>query len=135
MEFDIENQLFTEVATTLRTKYDGIYVTGVETYQPKRFPCAWFMERWASGNDRYLTNELDIPYFNLTYEAQVFSNKTSGAKQETKNIMNDIVKLMAKRGFRLMSNESVVNINDTSINRRVARFRAVVDKGGKVYRR
>ena len=73
-------------------------------------------------------------YSVLMYEVNVYSNKTGGKKSECRSIMADIDKMMYARNFTRISMSPVPNMENASIYRLVARYRAETD-GTTIFRR
>lgn len=71
----------------------------------------------------------------VSYEVNVYSNKTDGKKQEAKQIMSDVDDAMEEIGFTRNFCSSVPNLADSTIYRITARYTAVVGKDEKIYRR
>lgn len=129
----IENELFTEIATSLRNKFDGIYVTGEYVKAPAKFPHVSIVE-----SDNYITTaHLDSAdkekYATVMYEVNVYSNKTSGKKTECKSIMAVIDEMMYGMNFKRIAMTPVPNLEDATIYRLTARYRAETD-GTHIYR-
>jgi hypothetical protein len=71
----------------------------------------------------------------LMYEVNVYSNKTKGKKTECKEIISLIDKEMTLVGFTRIMLQPIPNMDDATIYRMTARYRAVVSKGKKIFRR
>ena len=128
---DAENELFTTVATALREQFPGIFVTGDTTAAPSKFPCVFFEETDHYSDQGSMDTGDDERVVNLTYRADVFSNKTSGGKSEAKTIENAIWEILYQHNFTRFSNTP---INDMEkIHHRVATYRVKWD-GNCFYR-
>lgn len=131
---DIENELFTKIAEELRKQFDGIYITGEYLRNPPQFPHVSIEEA-----DNYLEEDtLDTSetekFRRVMYEANVYSNKTSGKKAEAKSIINVVDKIMYSMNFVRTSRTPVPNLENATIYRITARYEAVTD-GNLIYRR
>ena len=130
---DIENELYTKVATALRSHYANISIFGEDARVPSSFPCVSFVEA-----DNY-TNIASVDsageqYANVMYEVNVYSNNQSGKKTECKAILGIIDSIMLHYGFtRSMKNP--ITMDDATICRISARYTGVVSSTQKIYRR
>lgn len=131
---DIENELFTKVATALRAQFPGIYVTGEYTRVPPRFPCVMFMEADNTPYRRSQTQDDMENHAAVLYEVDVFSNKTTGRKAECRAIIKVIDEIMMGLGFNRPFLNPIPNV-DESIYRITGRYAAVVSKDEVIFRR
>lgn len=131
---DIENAVFTEVATALRAKFQGITVESVTTYSPSKFPCVCIEEtdnysllstRDTASNEKHAT---------VVYEVNVYSNKANGKKTEVKTILAAVDDVMNGLGFT-RTTKTPINLDDATKYRVFARYRAVVSTNKTIYRR
>lgn len=109
---DVENELFTIVATELRSQFEGIYVTGEAVDAPSQFPCVVFYE-----DDNYISQEdmdssWDEKYAVLRYRVDIYSNKTNGRKSEVKAIRAAIEPLLYRRNFTRFSSTPINDMGD-----------------------
>lgn len=132
---DIENEIFSIVAETVRAEYPDVYITGEYVKSPPSFPCVTIME---SDNQIY-RNTRDTSsnenHAQILYEVNVYSNKTSGKKSECKSILAIINDKLTSIGFTRTLLTPVPNELDATIYRMTARYRAVVGKDKVIYRR
>ena len=130
---DIESQVFTPIAQAIRAGYAGAFVTGEYVKAPSNFPHVSIVE-----SDNYMsighrdTSDAER-YSTVMYEINVYSNKTSGKKSEAKAIMGLIDHMMYARNFTRLSLTPVPNMEDATIYRLTARYRAETD-GTNLYR-
>lgn len=132
---DIENELFTKVATALRAEYPKIFVTGEYVKAPPSFPCVMFVEM---DNTPYRRTQTDVDMENhvtIMYEVDVFSNKTKGKKAECKAIVKIVDDIMLSLGFDRPFLNPIPNQDDATIYRMKGRYIAVVSKDNVIYRR
>ncbi len=131
---DIENAVFTEVATALRESFPTISVESITTYSPSSFPCVCIEEsdnysllttRDTSSNDNHAV---------VVFEVNVYSNKATGKKTEAKNILGTVDDVMNGLGFTRLT-KNPINLDDATKYRIFARYRAVVSKNNTIYRR
>lgn len=130
---DIENSLFSEVANVLRMKFPGIYVTGEESAVEARFPCCSFLEYDNADSERHMDSGPNH-FGDIYYEVNAYSNKTSGKKAEAKAIVSAVAEVLTRYGFT-MTSKTYMNMNEASVGRCVARFKATVDSNEVIYRR
>lgn len=125
---DCEFELFTIVATALRTSFPGVYVTGEYVRTPAKFPCVSIEERdnnvWRNGrsNDNYEN------YSAVMYEINVYSNKQTGKKAESKAIMEAADTVMKNLGFTRTMLSPTPNLADATIYRLTGRYSGIVHK-------
>ena len=132
---ELESPLFTEIATALRSAYPGITVYGEYVPAPAAFPSVSIVEM---DNTTFLptwSNRTMEQYALVMYEVNVYSNLSVGKKAETKAIMGTIDGLFQQYGFERMFCQPIQNMNDATIYRMTARYRAVVSDDLTVYRR
>jgi hypothetical protein len=131
---DIENEVFTKIASELRSQFTGINVYGEDVRSPSQFPCVSVVEA-----DNYTVKSTQDSgsnenHANLMYEVNVYSNKTSGKKTECKEILSVIDDILLGLGFtRTMKNP--VSMDDATIYRMVTRYTAIVSTNQTIYRR
>lgn len=130
---DIENQIYTPIAKALRNKFSGIIVSGEYINAPPDFPYVSIVEQ-----DNYTTQaHMDsgsVEFSTLMYEVNVYSNKSFGKKAACREIITFIDNLMYSKNFRRISLSPVPNMENATIYRLVARYKAETD-GTNLYRR
>lgn len=131
----IESELFTLIANALRDAYSGIYVTDEYVSQPTRFPTASIVEM----DNTVLTSTIDSGsienFVEVMYQVDVYSNLNKGKKAQAKAIIAAIDDLFQEHGFVRSFLNPIQNMNEPTIYRMTARYRAVVSKDHLVYRR
>ena len=132
---ELENFLFTEIATALRSAYSGIFVTGEYVPSPASFPAVSIVEMDNSTYRPAWSNSYAEGYALVMYEVNVYSNLTKGKKAEAKAIMATIDGLIQPYGFERIFCQPIQNMNDATIYRITARYRAVVSDDLTIYRR
>ena len=129
---DLENEVYTKVATALRSTFTGINVSGDVELTASKFPTVFFYQSDDSTYERLTTAESEKSQ--VVFTAEVYSNSKSGKKTQAKKIMNTIDSVMfGLNGVRL-SKLPVPNRENTSIYRLVSRYRIIAD-GNFFYRR
>lgn len=129
---DVENLIFTKVATSLRTEFTGIFVSGENVAAPSTFPAATIVEMDNSVYEQSIDSSATENHVTVMYQAEAYSNKTSGRKAEAKKILANIDTTMETLGFVRIT-KSPMNNTDSSIYRMVARYRAVIGKDNDNY--
>ena len=132
---DIENDVFSEVAKKVREKFSNIFVTGEYVKSPSSFPCVSLVEIDNATFRNSQTTESQENHVAVSYEVNVYSNKTKGKKAECKEIIAFIDEVLMSLNFTRIMLEPVPNQNDATIYRMLGRYRAVVGKNSIIYRR
>lgn len=129
---NIENELYTKVATAVRSQYPSVNILSVDARMPSAFPCVSFVEAdnytalntFDSGGEKYAT---------VMYEVNIYSNKVNNQKSECKSILGIIDNIMINNNFtRITTNP--ITMENASIYRMVARYTANVSTAEKIYR-
>ena len=131
----IEDELFTKVATALRSEFPDIYVSGEYVSQPPPFPAVFIQEMENSVN-RATRDTGGIENFaDVMYQVDVYTNRTKLRKSQAKDIMDIVDGEFAKMGFTRSFLNPVPNMDDATIYRLTGRWVATVSKDNTVYRR
>lgn len=131
---DIESEVFTKIATELRSQFTGINVYGEDVRSPSSFPCVSIVEADNYTLRRTQDSGSNENHANVMYEVNVYSNKTSGKKTECKEIFAVIDEIMLGLGFT-RSNKNPVTMDEATIYRIVGRYVAIVSTDQTIYRR
>lgn len=129
---DLENDIFTHVATRLRTEHGGIDVKAEYMEVPAQFPHVSIVEADNRVLERMRTNRIENAV-SVMYEANVYSNLVGTRKTEAKAIANTLDEAFAEIGFTRTLREQIPNLNDAKIYRIVCRYEAVIDKNFVIY--
>ena len=132
---DIENAVFDRVATRVREQFPDIFMTGDYVSSPSSFPAASLVEMDNTIHEATIDSGSNENHVDVMYEANVYSNKTTGKKSECKKIMALIDSEMTAMGFVRAALTPVPNEYDSTIYRMVGRYRAAVSPDYKIYRR
>ena len=132
---DIENQVFDRVAKRVREQFPNIFMVGEYVKSPSSFPAASLMEMDNSIRASTVDSASNEKHVDVMYEANVYSNKTTGKKSECKAIMALIDEEMTAMGFVRSTLTPVPNEYDSTIYRMVGRYRAAVSRDHKIFRR
>lgn len=132
---DIENNVFTELATAIRTAYPAASVYGEYVEVPATFPSVSIVE--ADNRVVERTRDLDgvEHYAQLMYEINIYTNDASGKKTKAKAIAELIDGIMSEMLFTRTFRGQTPNV-DRSIYRISLRYEAIVseaiDQGNKI---
>ena len=132
---NIENEIFDIMAKAIRAKYPGAYVVGEYVKSPSRFPCISIIEMDNTAYDKTQTSGSLENHANVTYEVNIYSNKSSGKKSECKEIASLLDNEFATLGLSRTMLQPTPNVDDATIYRIVGRYRGVVSKDKYVFRR
>lgn len=131
---DIESEVYSPLAIALRNNFSGISVSGVYVKSPSAFPFVSITESDNYPTVDHLDNGDAERFVTIMYEINVYSNKTSGRKSECKSILSFVDDYMYRHNFIRISSTPVPNLDNASIYRLVARYRAETD-GTTIFRR
>lgn len=132
---DIENEIVTLVYNTVIAEYPTASVSSTYNPVPSSFPHICVMEIDNRVHTDSSTNVSVENHADVTFEVSVYSNKTSGAKSEAKEIRNLIDDALALKNFTRTLSNYVPNIADATIYRIVTRYTATADADKTIYRR
>ena len=129
---DLEFDIFTALATRLRTEYPGIFVSGEYVPAPPSFPAVSIVE----SDNRVVEDMRTLNIENaalVMYEVQIYSAKVNGKKAEAKEIAETVDAFLTSIGFTRTMKNQVPNMNDATIYRIVCRYEAIIDKDFWIY--
>lgn len=132
---DYQNEIFTSVATTVRSEHTGTTVTGEYTRSPSKFPAVTLDEIENVTIPVLVDSSNEEKYCGVTYRLQVFSNKTAGKKSEARSIFATADRVMLGLGFRRITYTTTPEIYDSTIYSITATYEAIVDTNGVIYSR
>ena len=130
---DIESTVFDYVSSALEAGFQGICVMSVPSDTPTRFPAVCL---WEQSNTIYTKSQTAESYENhdkLLYQCEVYSNLTSGKKQQAKAIAALVDEKMRELGFTRTFGQPVPNVADMTIFRYTMRFEGIIGKDNIVY--
>jgi hypothetical protein len=125
--------VFTPIARAIRNEFPGAFVTGEYVRVPSSFPHVSIVESDNYMTGRHLDSSDEEKFSTVMYEVNVYSNKATGKKNECKYIIGLIDHMMYARNFTRLSLNPVPNLEDATIYRITARYRAETD-GTTLYR-
>ena len=132
---DCQNEIFTSVATAVRSAHAGTTVTGEYTRSPSKFPAVTVDEIENVTVPELVDSSNEEKYCGLTYRLQVFSNKTAGKKAEAREIFATADEVMRGLGFHRITYSTTPEIYDSTIYSITATYEAIVDANGVIYSR
>lgn len=124
---DIENIIFTQLATALRTSFSGISVYGEYVETPASFPCVTIVE--ADNSVLQMARDLSgvEHYAQIMYEINVYTDDGNGKKAKAKSIAKVIDDVMSGLLFTRTFRGQTPNL-DRTIYRITMRYSAVVSE-------
>lgn len=131
---DVEAKVYTPIAVALRDAFEDIEVKGEYVNAPSKFPFVSIVEADNYPTPSHLDTSETERFVTLMYEVNVYSNKSVGKKSECKEIMAFIDDLMYRMNFTRIALSPVPNMDNATIYRMTARYRAETD-GTTLYRR
>lgn len=136
---DIEDDIFDEVSEKVYAAFEkkcpDLLMMSEYVKSPSSFPFVSLVEidnatfrntQSTDGNENHVA---------VTYELNVYSNKTSGKKAECKAIAGFIDEILLGMNFTRTMLEPVPNQDEATIYRMLGRYRAVISKNKTIYRR
>lgn len=132
---DYQNEIFTNVATAVRSAHEGATMTGEYTRRPSVLPAVTLEEIENVTVSALVDSSDEEKYSGLGYRLQVFSNKVGGRKAEARAIFATADKEMRGMGFRRITYSTTPEIYDSTIYSIMATYEAIVDVNGVIYKR
>lgn len=130
---DFNNEVFTSVATAVRSSHVGVTVIGEYTRKPSRFPTVTLDETSNVMVDYLEDSSNEEKFAGVSYRLQVFSNKQSGKKAESREIFSTADAEMRRMGFRRVSYTTTPEIYESTVYEITATYEAIVSWDGFVY--
>lgn len=132
---DFQNEIFTDVATTVRAEHEGVTVTGEYIRTPSKFPTVTLDETENITVASLVDSSDEEKFSGLGYRLQVFSNKVGGKKAEARAVFATADKKLCGLGFRRITYTTTPEIYDSTIYSITATYEAIVDQNGVIYKR
>lgn len=136
---DIEDDIFDEVSEKVYAAFEkkcpDLLMMSEYVKSPSSFPFISLVEidnatfrntQSTDGNENHVA---------VTYELNIYSNKTSGKKAECKALAGFIDEILLDMNFTRTMLEPVPNQDEATIYRMLGRYRAVISKNKTIYRR
>lgn len=131
---DIERQIYTPIADALRKQFKGISVSGEYVNAPPKFPYVSIVEQDNYTTVSHMDSSSEERFATVMYEVNVYSDKAGSKKSVCREIIGLIDKMFYAQNFTRISLSPVPNLENGTIYRLNARYRAETD-GTKIYRR
>lgn len=131
---NVESTVFSRVASAFTAAYPNGSRYGEPVDTPAKFPCLTLVEIDNATYQRSQDNDLTEHHAIIVYEANAYSNKTSGAKLDCKAIMALVDMEMQKMGFTRLFCNQTKNL-DSKIYRMTARYRGIIGMDYRIYRK
>ena len=132
---NVETEIINSISKAVRNVYPNALVVGEYVKTPARFPCISIVEMDNTVYDRTQTSGCLENHADISYEVNIYSNKTSGKKSECREIASLIDNEFATLGMSRTMLQPIPNIDDATIYRMLGRYRGVVSKDKIIYRR
>ena len=132
---DFENEIFTAVATEVRSKHTGAKIKGEYVRSPAEFPTVALSEIENVNVANLIDSSHKEKYAGLGYRLQVFSNKEGGKKAEAKEIFKTADTILCGMGFHRVSYSTTPEIYNSTIFSITATYEGIIDVNGVIYRR
>ena len=122
---DYENQIFKIIYDAV-TDYDSdIYVTKEKSVAPPSFPAVYVEQTDSYNPPEYaMVSSYEEVAVRVVTTVEVYSNKTSGKRQEAKSILTVVDNALRRNGFRRTTQNylDLTDSNNTAIIRLLARY-------------
>ena len=132
---DFENEIFTAVATAVRSAHTGATIKSEYVRSPASFPTVALSEVDNVNVDALMDSSGEEKYAGLGYRLQVFSNKDSGKKTEAKAIFKTADEILCGMGFRRRTYSTTPEIYSSTIYSITATYEGIADRNGVIYKR
>lgn len=132
---DFENEIFTAVATAVRSAHSGTTIKSEYLRSPASFPTVSLSETDNVNVDTLMDSSGEEKYAGLGYRLQVFSNKEGGKKSEAKAIFKTADEVLCGMGFRRRTYTTTPEIYNSTIFSIMATYEAIADANGVLYNR
>ena len=132
---DYENEIFTAVATAVRSAHPGTTVKSEYVRSPASFPTVALSEVDNVNVDALMDSSGEEKYAGLGYRLQVFSNTENGRKTEAKTIFKTADAILCGMGFRRRTYSTTPEIYNSTIFSIMAIYEAIADVNGVIYKR
>ena len=128
---DYSNEIFTAVATDLRSTYEGIKVVGEYVSSPTLFPTVTIDE---ISNVPTNLDSAELPkYAEVQYRVQIFCNG-AGKRAKAREIYGSVAQRLSLLGLVGMTYTTTPAIYNSEIYCITGTFRGVIDRDGVIYR-
>ena len=124
------NAIYTVIRTAVLNTISTANVTQTYSATPSKFPTVFAREigHFTPQTAQTMTNAQDV--YETTWEVQIFSNLTSGAKEQAYKLMS-IVKNALRGLYFIEVSENPIDVSNDKYFTLVARFRRIIGSGEK----
>lgn len=129
---DCENEIFDACKTAILTEFSTAFVSSEVVKAPPSMPHVSIIMIDNPNAVRYCVGSKE--YVTPTFEVQAYSVKQTGKKTECKQLINIVDTIMRSKNFTRELLTPVMNLENDSIYRLVARYSATFD-GNTFYNR
>ena len=129
---DVENMLFTEVkaAQSKNVKCGSQY-----TREQSEFPYMTLEVKDNTVYERFINSKQVENAADIMVEVNAYSNSLKGKKEEAKKIIKTADIVLGGKGLVRVFCQPTPNLEDATVFRMTARYRAIVDENLNFYRR
>ena len=128
---DFSNEIFSAVATDLRSAYEGIKVVGEYVASTTHFPTVTIDE--VQNIPTHLDSAALPKYAEVQYRVQVFCNGV-GKRAKAREIYGTVAKRLSLMGLAGMTYTTTPAIYNSEVYCITGTFRGVIDRNGVIYR-
>lgn len=123
-----QNAIYTVIRTAVLNTISTANVTQTYSATPSKFPTVFAREigHFTPSQTQTLTNQQDV--YETTWEVQIFSNLTSGAKEQAHKLMS-IVKNALRGLYFIEVSENPIDTANAKYYTLIARFRRIIGSG------
>ena len=122
---DVENQVYSYISDYIDDNYGSISKSSESSNTPQSFPHISIVEEDNYTYENGIDSADNENYARLTYEIDIYSNKTNGRKEEAKQIASVVDEAFNKLGFiRIVKSY----ISDSKVFRLILRYQAISPK-------
>ena len=136
---DVESRVFTDLKAYVIAKLPALALTDDSfdssyTATQSVFPHIYIEQYDSHSEAAYETNADKEKYRAIAFQIDVYSNITTGRKEQCKKIIRVIDDWFYSRNFRCTMQSPMPNLNDATIYRITARYEGMTD-GSQFYRK
>ena len=128
---DYSNEIFSAVATDLRSAYEGIRVVGEYVSSPTAFPTVTIDE--IQNIPAHLDSAVLPKYAEVVYRVQVFCNGV-GKRAKAREIYGAVFERLSMLGLVGVSYTTTPAVYNSEVYCITGTFRGVMDRDGVIYR-
>lgn len=133
----MENIVFNSVKDAITAQYPALFtkpeqISSEYVDVPAGFPAVTIVEADNAVYQRMSTLEIENHAL-LTYDCNVYSNKSGGRKTEAKAIADALDAAFKSMGFTRRVKQPMPNLRDVRIYRIFLRYEGIVDQDNLVY--